>query len=172
MAVRKPKKRTAAKKRVPSRGKGRQKTSRAAKKSKPAGKLTKRHEPETLRLRSLEPSFTVNDLTKSIRFYTEVMGFIVDEQWMDGEVLRGVMVKAGSCGFGLSQDNWAMGRDRKKGVGMRVWCRTDQDIDALASRIRAAGGQLAGEPMDQPWGARSLSIDDPDGFHLTVYRES
>ena len=131
----------------------------------------RRQDPETLRLRALEPSFTVNDLDRSLRFYTEVLGFIVGERWTDGGVLRGVMLKAGACGLRLSQDDWAKGRDRKKGEGMRIWCETAQDIDALAARIKAAGGRLTEEPKDQPWGARSLSVADPDGFPLTIYRE-
>jgi lactoylglutathione lyase len=131
-----------------------------------------RRDPETLRLRSIEPSFTVGDLEKSIRFYTEVLGFMVEERWTHEGVLRGVMVKAGACEVGLSQDDWAKGRDRKKGEGMRIWCSTAQDIDALAARIRAAGGRLTEEPKDQAWGARSLSINDPDGFGLTIYRET
>ena len=54
---------------------------------------------------------------------------------------------------------------------MRLWWKTAQDIDNLARRIREAGEPLAGEPKDQPWGVRSLSVNDPDGFHLTIYRE-
>jgi lactoylglutathione lyase len=135
-------------------------------------KLEMRRNPETLRLRSIEPSFTVGDLGKSIRFYTEVLGFIVGERWTHEGVLRGVMLRAGACEIGLSQDDWAKGRDRKKGEGMRIWCGTGQDIDALAARIRAAGGRLTEEPKDQAWGARSLSLNDPDGFGLTIYRET
>ena len=131
----------------------------------------RRREPETLRLRALEPSFTVNDLERSVRFYTDVLGFIVTERWTDGSVLRGVGLKAGVCELALSQDDWAKGRDRKKGEGVRIWCQTEQDIDALAARIRAGGGRLTEDPKDQPWGARSLSVEDPDGFHLTIYRE-
>ena len=41
----------------------------------------------------------------------------------------------------------------------------------MAARIQAAGGQLSEEPVDQAWGVRSLSIEDPDGYHLTIYRE-
>ena len=130
-----------------------------------------RRNPETLRLRSLEPGFTVGDLEKSIRFYTEVLGFIVGERWTHEGVLRGVLLKAGACEIGLSQDDWAKGRDRKKGEGMRIWCSTVQDVDALAARIKAAGGRLTEEPKDQPWGARSLSVNDPDGFGLTIYKE-
>ena len=130
-----------------------------------------RRAPETLRLRSLEPSFTVNDLDRSVRFYTDVLGFIVSERWTHGGVLRGVMLKAGLCELGLAQDDWAKGRDRRKGEGMRVSCRTAQDVNVLAVRIQAAGGRLTEEPKDQPWGARSISVDDPDGFHLMIYQE-
>jgi catechol 2,3-dioxygenase-like lactoylglutathione lyase family enzyme len=130
-----------------------------------------RRQPETLRLRSFEPSFTVNDLGESIRFYTELLGFVISERWDDDAgVLRGVMLKAGDCELGLAQDDWAKGRDRKKGEAVRIWCQTAQDIDAIAARIKAGGGRLTEEPHDQ-WGSRSLSVDDPDGFHLTIYRE-
>src|SRR5438067_625361 len=69
--------------------------------------------PATLRLRSFQPTFTVDDLERSLRFYTGTLGFIVGERWTDdGGKLRGVMLKAGACELGLSQDDWAKGRDR------------------------------------------------------------
>jgi lactoylglutathione lyase len=128
--------------------------------------------PESLRLRAFQPSLTVGDLEKSIRFYSDVLGFTVSDRWTgDGGVLRGVMLKAGACELGLAQDDWAKGRDRQKGAGFRLWCTTVQDIDALAQRIKSAGARLTEGPVDQSWGGRSLSIDDPDGFHLTIYSE-
>ena len=44
---------------------------------------------ETLRLRSVEPSFTVGDLARSIDFYTNAVGFLVDEEYKgpDGKVM-------------------------------------------------------------------------------------
>ena len=131
----------------------------------------RRRDPETLRLRSFEPSFTVDDLQRSVRFYTTVLGFTVGKQWSDNGEARGVMLKAGVCELSLSQDDWAKGRGRQKGEAVRIWCSTAQDIDALAARIKAAGGRLTEEPMNHPWGARSLSVDDPDGIHLTIYCE-
>ena len=128
---------------------------------------------ETLRLRSIEPSFTVTDLPRSIRFYADVLGFVLGDQFKDDSgTVRGAMLKAGTCQIGLSQDDWAKGRDRQRGVAVRIWCTTAQDIDALAGRIKAAGGKLTQEPKDEPWGGRSISIDDPDGFHLTIYRDA
>jgi catechol 2,3-dioxygenase-like lactoylglutathione lyase family enzyme len=148
-----------------------------SKKKAPARKAAgqadrRRRTPETLRLRSLAPSFTVNDVEQSIRFYTGVLGFVEDERWKDAAgALRGASLKAGVCTVNLTQDDWAKGRDRKKGVGLRVWCGTAQDIDALAKRITSAGGRLSEGPTTQSWGARSLGIEDPDGFQITIYRE-
>jgi catechol 2,3-dioxygenase-like lactoylglutathione lyase family enzyme len=128
--------------------------------------------PETLRLKSFTPSLTVNDLARSLAFYEGGLGFIVGERWKDGEVLLGVMLKAGACELGLSQDDWKMGKDRRKGEGFRIWCDTAQDLDAIAARLKAAGFPLKEEPADHPaWGVRSFAVDDPDGFHITIARD-
>jgi catechol 2,3-dioxygenase-like lactoylglutathione lyase family enzyme len=130
-----------------------------------------RRGPETLRLRATVPSLTVNDLEKSIRFYTDALGFLEKERWKnDKGQTTGVMLLAGTCELGLSQDDWAKGRDRKKGVGFSVWCETGQDVNALAARVRGAGFSLASEPRDE-WGGRSFAVEDPDGFRLVLYRE-
>lgn len=133
---------------------------------------TVRRKPETLRARDITPSFTVNDLARSIRFYTNGLGFIIQERWENGGELRGVMIKAGSRLLGLAQDDWAKGRDRVKGVGMRVWITTAQDIDEMAERARAAGIQLDHEPQEMEWGARAFAVTDPDGFKLTIAHET
>src|SRR5262249_51599375 len=64
----------------------RTKPSRPAKKAagRSATPRERRHAPETLRLRSVTPGFTVADLRKSIAFYTEILGFVVSERWTDG----------------------------------------------------------------------------------------
>jgi predicted enzyme related to lactoylglutathione lyase len=121
-------------------------------------------------VRAFEPTFTVDDIARSERFYTRVLGFVVDERWSDAGQLKGILLKAGASRVGLSQDDWAKGRDRKKGVGFSVWCQTEQDIDALAARINAAGGRLAAEPTTEPGLGRNLAVDDPDGFRLRISR--
>jgi len=161
-------------KRAPARARGVKKAAvkKAATRVKaPPSRWPARRQPESLRLRSFSPSFTANDLKASVAFYTNALGFTVGETWTDGGELRGVTLKAGTCELSLSQDDWAKGRDRKKGEAVRIWCEAVQDIDALAARIQAAGGRLIEEPTTHEWGVRSLSVDDPDGFHLTIYRE-
>lgn len=122
----------------------------------------------TLQVRSLAPSLTVNDLKKSIHLYTEGLGFAVDEEMKDdGEVL-GVMLKAGEASLGITQDDFAKGRDRVKGIGMRLYIETDQDLDALARQAKTAGVKLDQEPGSLPWGPLGFTVTDPDGFKITI----
>ena len=124
----------------------------------------------TLQATSIVPSFTANDLQQSIRFY-EGLGFGIEERWEDKGVLAGVMLRAGNSRIGLSQDDWKQGRDRVKGVGMRIGIETAQNIDDLAASAKSAGINLHSEPHDTPWGGRAFEATDPDGFRLTIYTE-
>jgi len=137
-------------------------------KKKPA-RPPARRQPETLRLRGVSPSFTTNDLQRSIAFYRDVLGFVMGDEWRgENGVLNGCEMHAGSVVFVLTQDDFAKGRDRQKGVGTRLHVSTAQDIDRLASEIKARGGTLDQEPTDMPWGERLFMITDPDGFKLSI----
>ena len=130
--------------------------------------MQERKQPETLRLRDVTPSLTVNDLQASIAWYRDVLGFTVAEEYQrDGKVM-GVRLIAGAATFLLGQDDFAKGRDRQKGVGFRLFCETAQDVDQLAAAIKARGGKLSQEPTDQPWGARDFAVVDPDGFNISI----
>ena len=130
-----------------------------------------RGEGGPLVLRSASPSFTVNDLVKSLAFYRDVLGFGVEETWKndDGKIM-GISLKAGDVSFMIGQDDWQKGRDRKKGEGFRIYCETMKNVDELAKRIEAKGGRVDSGPTDQPWGVRDISVTDPDGFKITIAR--
>ena len=132
---------------------------------RPAAKKAKAD--NKLRLTSASPSFTVNDIEKSMAWYRDVLGFTVTERWEDGGKLLGAEMAAGDVSFMIGQDDWKKGRDRVKGVGVRLYCMTDQDIDTLAARIKANGGTLEG-PRDTQWNTRELAVDDPDGYKITI----
>ncbi len=127
---------------------------------------------QTLTLKSLAPMFTVNDLEASIKWYCDILGFTIGEEWRgDDGTLRGASLNAGDANIGLAQDDFAKGRNRPKGVGFRIYCTTNQDVDALAAAIKSRGGTLDAEPATQPWGARVFSVADPDGFKISVATE-
>jgi lactoylglutathione lyase len=127
-----------------------------------------RKTPETLRIRAVAPGLTVDDIQKSLSWYRDVLGFIVNERWDHEGKLAGIEMIAGSVIFMLSQDDWKKGRDRAKGEGVRIYCTTAQDVDVLARRIKAHGGTLTQEPRDQPWGMRDFALVDPDGYKITI----
>lgn len=129
---------------------------------------TPRKQPETLRLRALSPSLTVSDIAASMKWYSDVMGFIVAEEWTHEGRLMGATMRAGAIDFLLGQDDFAKGRDRVKGVGFRLYCRTAQEVETLAEAIKARGGTLDQEPTTQPWGVRDFAITDPDGFKISI----
>src|SRR2546426_11816117 len=96
-----------------------------------------------------------------------MLGFTPGERWEDAGRVRGIQMKAGSCDIMLNQDDFAKGRDRRKGEGFRVWVETAQDINAIAARVKAKGWPLDREPSNTPWGDWAFALTDPDGFKLT-----
>lgn len=129
---------------------------------------SERRIPETLRLRGIAPSLTVSDLDASLTWYRDVVGFTVGELWEDEGKVLGAELVAGSARLMIGQDDWAKGRDRKKGEGFRLYLTTSQDVDEIATAIKSRGGTLETEPEDMPWGARAFSVVDPDGFNITI----
>jgi uncharacterized glyoxalase superfamily protein PhnB len=128
----------------------------------------RRKKPETLRLRAVMPAITASDLQASVAWYRDVLGFTVAEEYeRDGKVM-GVRLRAGTVDVLLAQDDFAKGRDRQKGVALRLYCITAQDVDQLAAAVKERGGKLAQEPTDQPWGTRDFALVDPDGFILSI----
>lgn len=124
---------------------------------------------ETLHASSSSLSLSVNDLIRSRQFYVDGLGFAVEEEWKnDAGVVEGLMLKAGQARVGLSQDDFAKGRDRTKGVGLSLYLETGQDIAALAQRARAAGIQLDADPGPLPWGPLGFAVKDPDGFRVII----
>ena len=122
----------------------------------------------TLKLSGVMPAITANDLGASIAWYRDVMGFVVARELEHEGQRMGAVMSAGGVQFLLGQDDFAKGKDRQKGIGFRLYCVSEQDIDELAAGIKARGGTLDQEPTDQPWGARDFAVADPDGFKISI----
>ncbi len=120
-----------------------------------------------LQAKTLSTSLTVDDLEQSITFF-EKLGFAVDDRWEHDGTLLGVMLRAGDVQIGLNQDDWKKGRDRAKGVGMRLFISTTQNVDQIAARAKQAGIALTREPHDTEWGSRAFEVTEPSGFKMTI----
>ena len=120
-----------------------------------------------LQAKTIMPTLTVNDLQASIKFF-EGLGFGAGQRWEQDGKLLGVTMKGGDVEIGLSQDDWKMGRDRKKGLGIRFYISTAQNIDEIAARAKQNGVALDKDAHDTEWGARAFDVTEPTGFKITI----
>ena len=107
------------------------------------------------------------DVARSVAFYQK-LGF--SEAYRNE---RGVMIAAGSANlfvFATRQSNPPpVGRELGlfgNPPGIDHVSLTVTDVDALYSTLQAAGVRFSGPPEDQSWGARMVSLKDPDGNNL------
>jgi uncharacterized glyoxalase superfamily protein PhnB len=117
---------------------------------------------------ALSVSLTVTDLERSLAWYRDVIGFSVRRTFEREGKLMAVSLMAGEARILLSRDDGAQGLDRTRGAGFSIQITTEQNIDALADRIKDRGTTLDDEPRDFRWGQRAFRLRDPDGFKLTI----
>jgi uncharacterized glyoxalase superfamily protein PhnB len=124
----------------------------------------------TASLRELWPLLTVEDISRSLAFYRDKLGFeVVAEAQAGGKTYWYRLVRQG-CSLMLQQaeqaeDGPAAGRGR--GVTLYMLC---DDVDALHAEL-AAGGLVLQPPKDAYYGMRQLFVPEPDGYALCVESE-
>ncbi|MET9549516.1 MULTISPECIES: VOC family protein [unclassified Streptomyces] len=123
----------------------------------------------------------VDDHDKALAFYRDVLGLEVRND-VGFEGMRWVTVGSpAQPGVDIvleppladpnatDSDRRAVAELMAKGLLRGVIFRTD-DVDATFERIRAAGGDVLQEPMDQPYGVRDCAFRDPAGNMLRFSR--
>ena len=125
-----------------------------------------------LSARNLSASLTVRDLDKSLSWYRDILGFAIDRKHDRSGKVFAVSLKAGDVRILIAQDEGSRGVDRTRGEGFSMMITTDQNVDDIARRIKAAGGALDSEPSDTPWGSRMFRLRDPDDFKFTITSEA
>jgi catechol 2,3-dioxygenase-like lactoylglutathione lyase family enzyme len=119
----------------------------------------------------------VDDHDKALAFYRDVLGLEVRNdvsyegmRWItvgspSQPELDIVLEDAVADPNASSSDKEAAAVLLAKGL-MRGAIFSTDDVDATFERIRAAGGEVLQEPIDQFWGVRDCAFRDPSGNML------
>jgi len=106
------------------------------------------------------------DFEGAVAFYSEVLGFPVQEQWEDSDG-RGILFRCATGGvIEVFEDSPHHPAETPQGV--RVALEVD-DVDALYARIRQAGVEVVDPIGDRPWNHRNFEIRDPGGLPLVFF---
>ncbi|RMI45384.1 VOC family protein [Streptomyces triticirhizae] len=119
----------------------------------------------------------VDDPDKALAFYRDVLGLEVRNdvsfegmRWLtvgspEQPGVEIVLEPPLADPTASAADRRAMEELLAKGMLRGVIFSTD-DVDATFERIRAAGGEVVQEPIDQPYGVRDCAFRDPAGNML------
>ncbi len=99
------------------------------------------------------PTIPVTDIDRALRFYGDVLGFVVS--FTNGDPVSLAVINQGDAELHL-------GIDRDKAGSSHTHLMVD-NLDEVHDALRQAGVPIRQPPKVQPWGLRDLVVSDPDG---------
>ena len=117
--------------------------------------------------RKAVPDLPVKSCPEALTYYCEVLGFQkeFDDAVLGFETPWFAGVARGECALTLNQH---VREKVEHGLRVALSCRID-DVDLLHEEYRAKGVTILRPPRNEPWGERSVSIEDLNGHELTFY---
>ena len=125
----------------------------------------------------ITPHLWVEDMNRSIEFYTEAAGFDVQRvEPLDAPTFASL--KRGDLGLMLSTfdrpfDHWKMVEEvqrRRHQAGAVSFYIEAGDIEAEYARAMGAGAYIVDALAERAWGQREFTMRDPDGFWWAVWK--
>lgn len=102
----------------------------------------------------------VNNLEESLHFYGQLPGFVVEKHDPESEPPMG-KVKAGSLQIKIAQHLETMLR---RGRGVNFFVGVD-NVDQYYRELLAQGIAVQ-PPVDEGWGGRFITVQDPDKYRF------
>jgi catechol 2,3-dioxygenase-like lactoylglutathione lyase family enzyme len=107
----------------------------------------------------------VEDLRAARDFYENVFGLPVVFQTEDSVVFKFGNTLANLLSITAAQELVEPARVAGRDAGTRVVFTIDvDDVDSKCADLVARGASLLNGPMDRPWGPRTASFIDPNGY--------
>ena len=108
---------------------------------------------QRVRFEHAEPILSVKDMTVSLQYYVDVLGF-TEASWGNNQF---TFVSRDGAGIYLCQGDQGQ-------PGTWIWIGVE-DAAALYAEYQASGAKIRQTPINRPW-ALELWVEDPDGHVL------
>lgn len=109
--------------------------------------------------------FTVRDITASLAYYRDALGFDVTFQYGEPTYYAGLCRDEVALHLRAAREpDWVAGRT--------ALCIFVDDVDGLHAELAARGAQIVGPPQDYAYGMRDFDVTDPDGNTITFGMKS
>jgi predicted enzyme related to lactoylglutathione lyase len=102
----------------------------------------------------------VNSLEESVSFYRDQLGFQLDSQNSEAEPPMATM-RAGQLRITLAQHLETMLR---RGRGIHLFLGVE-DVDDYYRQLKERGAEVQ-PPVDEGWGGRFITVQDPDKYRF------
>jgi PhnB protein len=121
----------------------------------------------------IQPLLSIRDVTASIAFYTQHLGFTLEGTPLPGDDGKPVFagVRHGTTVLWLDHTDYGeLPPNTPVGVGVELYVSLadETDIDALYVRLKECGVKIVQELKEQFWGDKRFVIEDPDGYRLSL----
>jgi uncharacterized glyoxalase superfamily protein PhnB len=121
-------------------------------------------------LGNLVPYLFYSDIEAMIDWYTRVFGFVEVDRWRDaGGSVHNAEMTVGDTELWMDGKN--TGRHtltdpegKPFSLWLGVWLEDRAAVDAMYDHIVAEGVEPNERPADRPYGVRTFSVDDPEGY--------
>jgi uncharacterized glyoxalase superfamily protein PhnB len=117
------------------------------------------------------PLLKVNDVSKSIDFYTQNLGFEKDMELEgpDGRIAFAfVKINGAQLGFSLRGPAGCEDKAPSATVDFMIYVSEDTDIDTLYSDVQSKGFEITQEIKTEYYGDRVFTLLDLDGYSITM----
>ena len=124
-------------------------------------------------VRELRLALTVEEYEEAVRFYRDVLGLPVIEEWAN-PTGSGAILDAGRATLELlSSDQTGLVDEvevGRRGVSGPVRLALEvEDSVATAESLVDGGAERLSDPVVTPWSHRNVRLRGPDGMQLTVF---
>ena len=132
-------------------------------------------EPTAIQVRQLRLIVEAADFDDAVAFYRDALGLPEQAAFEGSGEARVVIFEAGRATLEISNpaqvemiDRIEVGRS--VGSKLRVAFEVD-DAAAATERLREAGAEVLGAPVETPWRSLNARLEGPGGLQLTIFQE-